>query len=86
MTNDELIQTHTPDGKPQYWDTPEQARRGWMTEEEVTLQAIQQFVSTHKDREHIELLAQTLRDNIKLVGDIQRIAIALVGAELAAQP
>lgn len=57
-----------------------------MNEEQVNLQAIQQYVEQHIDRVHIERVAKQLRDDLAQGGEIVRLAIALVGAELAAQP
>ncbi len=57
-----------------------------MTEEEVTLQAVQQFVEQHPQRVEIEKYAALLRQGLRLKPEICRAAIALVGAELAAAP
>lgn len=57
-----------------------------MTEEQVTLESIQQFVSEHPDKDKIELAAEVLHKHLKSDnGEAMRLAIALVGAELAAQ-
>lgn len=59
-----------------------------MNEEQVTLQAIEQFVASHPERKLIESIATNLRNWISdpHSGDSARAAIALVGAEMAAQP
>lgn len=56
-----------------------------MTEEQVTLEALQQFVDKHEQRDKIEEAARVLRKHLATAnGEAMRIAICLVGAELAA--
>lgn len=57
-----------------------------MNEEQVNLQAIEQFVSTHPQKDDIERFARSFRETIAEYGESARIALALVGAELAAAP
>lgn len=56
-----------------------------MNEEQVTLQALREFIEKHPSRVLIENAAKDLRSEVAQGGDITRLAIALVGAEMAAE-
>jgi hypothetical protein len=58
-----------------------------MNEEQVNLQAIQQFVEQHPLKDAINSFANQLREYIKEPGrgEAVKVAICLVGAEMAAE-
>ena len=65
---------------------PFDLERTMKTEEQVTLEALQQFVAEHSDKDKIEVAAEVLRKHVAGEnGEAMRIAICLVGAEMAAQ-
>lgn len=55
-----------------------------MNEEQVNLQAIQQHIASHPERVQIECYAIELRASLAARGETFQLALALVGAELAA--
>lgn len=58
-----------------------------MTEEQQTLEAIRAHIASHPDKLMVELTAERLRHWINDThrGEASKLAISLIGAELAAQ-
>lgn len=55
-----------------------------MTNEQIVLTEIRRIIDSHPNRVLIEQMAKDIRDDVTQSGEIGRIAVALVGAELAA--
>lgn len=57
-----------------------------MTDEQIVLEEIRRVISPHPEKEKIEAMARLIRNTVEVNGEVAQIAIALVGAELAARP
>lgn len=56
-----------------------------MTNEEIVLKEILEQVNAHPESERIKLLASSFRASLIYGGEAAKLALALVGAELATE-